>query len=133
MRRTVKNHGAKFVARCGHLVGRDYDYIEVTISGAPGPLETRWCSPACADRATGEPEVAHTLCRWRGCLEEGTLRDIAVTLPAPKLGGGAILATFSDDVPLCDAHAAELEAKMIEVLTDELTDEEEQGGEDSNG
>lgn len=60
-------------------------------------------------------------CRWIGCAQEGTPRNIAVTAPAPRLGGGiTVLATFSDDVPLCDEHDAAVRAMIDGLLREEL-------------
>lgn len=128
MQRVRRNGDVRFVARCGHLVPANYDYVETTTASGPtfeAPTLARWCSPACADRAEGETTEEPERCCWRGCKEEGTRRDIHLSLPAPRIGGGAsVLVTFSDDVPLCDEHDTATR-RMIEDLI-----HEEMGGAD---
>lgn len=73
-------------------------------------------------------------CCWKGCEEEGRPRSTVLTVAAPKLGEGvAVLASFSDDAILCDRHVQALEAKVLEILTEELGEEGDEDGQDEAG
>lgn len=123
MMRTAHNAGNKFVARCGHLVRSDDDYVMTSDSAGLSWVHAtvlRWCSPACADRyaesrARGETVKLPT-CAWKGCDLDGSPRNIEMVWTTTDVDA-AVLVTFSEDVPLCDLHEQDLRAKVMDVLT----------------